>query len=101
MDNRPQSAMIIWRSSLGVIGEIVGIHEVARIHNKYRKQYRKWRFTGRTHECVVLTEDETITRKEALEYASVIVSGSFMVASFDLDRCEVTWKRIFSEPPHH
>ena len=96
MINRPQSAMIIWRSDWGVIGQTVSIWEV---HNKYRQQYRKWRFTGHTHECVVLTEDETITRKEALEYASMIVSGSFMVASFDLDRCEVTWKRIFPSTP--
>ena len=101
MDNRPQSAMIIWRSTLGVIGQVVSIYELASIHNKYRKQYRKWRFTGTTHECVVLTEDDTVTRKEALEYASMVVSGSFMTASFDLDRCEVTWKRIFPTTPAH
>ncbi len=96
-----QSGMIIWRSELGVIGQTVDIYETTRIHNRYREQFRKWRFCGQTHDCVVLTEDETITRKEALEYASMIVSGSFMIASFDLDRCEVTWKRIFPETPHH
>lgn len=101
MISNPQHNYSIWRSDFGVIGSLEDIHTINDWLRYHPTQYRKWRFTGRAATVLIVTTDETITRKEALKYASMIVSGSFAVCSFDLDRCEVTWKRIFPETPHY
>jgi hypothetical protein len=96
---KPTFDLRIWKSELGVIGCQMAAHDMNQDLKRYPEQYRMWLLSGRTAVCRVMTDDEQITRDDAIAYARNIVNRTFTIMSFDLNRCEVTWKRIFPEPP--
>ena len=99
MDYKQHFDLRIWRSELGVIGCQMAAHDMNNDLKRYPEQFRMWLLSGRTAVCRVMTEDDSVTRDEAITYAKAIVNGAFKVMSFDLDRCEVTWKRIYENTP--
>ena len=100
MSNQETMYLQIWKDSKGfVIGQKIDRTTFNVTMQKYSEQFRKWLLTGKTATCMVITDNIEINRSEAIQYCRSIVLGNYCIASFDLDRCEVTWKRVFGKPP--
>jgi len=66
------------------------------------EQYRIFVINGQTACIFVATEDNNLTREDALKTASSFVKGAYKTIHFDLDRCETTETdgTAFVHPPH-
>jgi len=82
--NNPFHYAIVWRgNSSNLVGAIIDIDEYKDL---LKKRYTLHSFTGRTATVCLISQDETITRNEKLNFAIMFMAGKYKTIHVDLNK---------------
>jgi len=98
---KPMHNLYVWRSDWGVVGQQLEMAYINFLIRHSGDESNVFVFNGRSAICRVLALDSSITRGEALKFATHIIEGKFWIGNFNLDRCVVDWKRSIEQTPRH
>ena len=82
--NNPFHYAIVWRgNSSNLVGAIIDIDEYKDL---LKKRYTLHSFTGRTATVCLISQDESITRNEKLNFAIMFMAGKYKTIHVDLNK---------------
>ena len=82
--NNPFHYAIVWRgNSSNLVGAIIDIDEYKDL---LKKRYTLHSITGRTATVCLISQDETITRNEKLNFAIMFMAGKYKTIHVDLNK---------------
>lgn len=80
--NNPFYYANIWQGGDNkIVGEIIPLEHYQTL---LKMGYQLWSFTGRKATVCVVTNDRPVTRKLALDFATMFMKGSYVTISVDL-----------------
>ena len=90
----------VWRGRDSLLFNEISSLEFSLI-TQDKAELHKWSFQGSWATVFVVTHENDLTRRQALNIATCLMKGNYVKTYVDLDRCESTNFRGIEKTPRH